>query len=166
MAKRNVFTGFLHPQAKEMVLNLLNYFKSEEKMRTNTNKIKNLVAIYEKVAEALKLSVRSVERIVQENRKALPMKRKQRRTRRKKTEIIGEAVKMSVRNVIYDLYASKTHITLPVLRDALKDKGILDIGLRSLGELIKKIGFRYKKDCNRRYLGELPRIASIKELSF
>lgn len=160
MAKRNVFAGFLHPQAKEMVLNLLNYFKNVEKMSTNTNNIKNLASIHEKVAEALKLSVRSVERIVQENRKGLPMKRKQRRTRKKKTEMIGEAAKISVRNVIYDLYASKTHITLPVLRDALRNKEMLDIGLRSLGELIKKLGFRYKKDCNRRYLCELPRIAS------
>ena len=55
---------------------------------------------------------------------------------------------------------SKTNVTFPVLQENFKIRGVLKIGLESLSKLIKKLGFRYKKDRNRRILREQPQIVS------
>ena len=116
--------------------------------------------VQETVAKALKMGLRSVQKIVHENKhNIIPSKRKKSKRRKPKTEDLSETMKMEVRNTIYDLYKLKTHITLQVLQETLKNRGILEIGLKS-SKLVKMLGFRYKKDCNRRFLCELPQIPS------
>ena len=67
---------------------------------------------------------------------------------------------MDVRDTIYNLYAKKIPVTLKSLKDVLKERGVLDIGRNSLSKLVENLGFRYRKDCNWRYLCEKPEIAS------
>ena len=155
MNNKKQFSGFLHPQAKRMVLNLLNYFENE---RISENSPTNM---QETVAKALGISLRTVQKIVHERKhNIIPKNTKKCKRRKPKTEDLSENIKMGVRNVIYDLYRSKTNVTLPVLKENLKIRGVLEIGLESLSKLIKKLGFRYKKDCNRRFLYEQPQIVS------
>ncbi|XP_050294741.1 uncharacterized protein LOC126734938 isoform X1 [Anthonomus grandis grandis] len=102
-----------------------------------------------------------VQKVVYKNKNNLiPNKEKKCKRKKPKTEDLSKCVKMEVRDRIYELYRLKTNITLPFLRDVLKQRGTLEIGLSALSKLIKSIGFRYKKDCNRRYLCELPNIVS------
>ena len=49
--------------------------------------------------------------------------------RKPKTEDLSESIEMEVQNVIYDLYTSKTNVTLSVLKENLKKRGDLEIGL-------------------------------------
>ena len=155
MNDKKQFSGFLHPQAKRMVLNLLNYFENERKSENSPTNMQ------ETVAKALGISLRTVQKIVHERKhNIIPKNTKKCKRRKPKTEDLRENIKMGVRNVIYDLYRSKTNVTLPVLKENLKIRGVLEIGLESLSKLIKKLGFRYKKDCNRRFLCEQPQIVS------
>lgn len=155
MNDKKQFSGFLHPQAKKMVLNLLNYFENERKSGNSPTNMQ------ETVAKALGISLRTVQKIVHEKKHNIkPTNTKKCKRRKPKTEDLSENIKMEVRNVIYDLYRSKTNVTLPVLKENLKIRGVLEIGLESLSKLIKKLGFRYKKDCNRRFLCEQPQIVS------
>lgn len=138
-----------------MVLNLLNYFENENGCGNSR------INVQETVAEALGVSLRTVQRIVHDKmHNIVPKTRKKCKRRKPKTEDLRESVKMEVRNVIYDLYRLKANVTLPILKDALKRRGIIEIGLGSLSKLIRSLGFRYKRDCNRRYLCEQPQIIS------
>lgn len=59
----------------------------------------------------------------------------------------------------YKLIISEKHFTLLTLKNELKAKEFLDISKSSLGILLKDIGFKYKKEDNRRALIEKHDIA-------
>ena len=64
-----------------------------------------------------------------------------------------------VKRWIYEmLFPVKIHVTLYSLKDVLKQRGILDIRLNSFPKVVKR--FRFRRHCYRRYLLEMPQIAS------
>jgi len=54
------------------------------------------------------------------------------------------------------------HVTLETLNLELKNKEVLSIGKSTLSILLKEIGFKYKKDDNRRALIERTNISSLR----
>ena len=56
------------------------------------------------------------------------------------------------------MYERKEHVTLPKLLTVLKDDGLFSGGRTKLRLLLKDMGFRYRKQDNRRYYYEQPRI--------
>ncbi|XP_072397975.1 uncharacterized protein [Diabrotica undecimpunctata] len=69
---------------------------------------------------------------------------------------------MAVRNMLYDMDQQKKHITLMSLTCQLRDEELVDIGKSSLSTLLKDIGFKFKKDDNRRAIIEQTSIAALR----
>lgn len=66
---------------------------------------------------------------------------------------------MEVRNTVYNMYKERKHITLQTLKDELKTKEIVTLSRQSLAILLKDIGFKFRKDDNRRALVERHHVA-------
>ena len=58
----------------------------------------------------------------------------------------------------YEIYEWKEHVTLSSLLIKLEDEGLFSGKWTKLAELLKEMGFSYKKQDNRRYYYEQPRI--------
>lgn len=72
-----------------------------------------------------------------------------------KTVHLEENMKHEVREVIYQMYEKKEDITLKSLQRNLREKQLLEASTGSLSILLKEIGFKFKKSCNRRALCEM-----------
>lgn len=58
----------------------------------------------------------------------------------------------------FDIYISEEHITLKTLKDKLQSKELFSGCETSLWKILKKMGFKYRKDDPRRGLMELPTV--------
>ncbi|XP_030760501.1 uncharacterized protein LOC115885664 [Sitophilus oryzae] len=121
-----------------------------------------------RVADALKISLRTVSSIkMSKDRNELPSTPGKNRPRKKcKTQDLNEGLKMEVRNILYDLYAQKKQVTINKLNEELRRREIVDISYGSLRTLLFSLGFKYKKDDNRRALMETSNIASMRAAFF
>lgn len=97
---------------------------------------------------------------------------KKRPRRKPKTKDLPGSMQMEVRNTLYNMYQESNlnrfmlliiiltvdvlekHVTLRTLKDELENKQLVEIGTTSLSVLLKEIGFKYKRDDNRRALTE------------
>lgn len=138
-------------QSKQLVLNILNYFTREA---DNQGPIRPVTSIQERTADACNIHIRTLSRIISAHDANSLGGPKQRNKAKPKTSNLHEAIKMEVRNTVYDLCAKKVTVTLKILQKELKDREILHISLPSLSKLLKANGFKFKKECNRRFLCE------------
>lgn len=146
--------GHLKLQSKRLVLNVLHYFTQEAENGGPTTPV---TAIQQRTAEACNIHIRTLARFVNTDRNSLDGPKK--RIREKpKTEDLAEGIKMEVRNVIYNLFSQNISVNLKLLQDELRNREILHISLPTLSKLLKKIGFKFKLECNRRFLCEQPNI--------
>ena len=146
--------GQLKLQSKRLVLNVLHYFTQEAE---NGGPVTSVAAIQQRTAEACNINVRTLERLVNSDQNSLSGPKKRDRTK-PKTEDLDESIKMEVRNLIYNLCSKNIRISLKLLQNELRNREILHISLPTLSKLLKNIGFKFKTECNRRFLCEQPNI--------
>ncbi|CAH1953736.1 unnamed protein product [Acanthoscelides obtectus] len=118
------------------------------------------------------ISMRTVSRIFREskeNRKPVDQedqaasKTKKYKPREKtKTADLPDAVKMEVKNAIYNMYSEKRHVTIKTLKEELDVKQIVDISKMSLCCLLPLIGFQYKQEDNRKALMEKSSVVALR----
>lgn len=142
-------------KTKLLILNVLAYFELEKE---NGGPVIPLARVQDRVAAAFKISVRSVQRLVHDDKQNIIVKSRKERLKPKSNDVC-EGVKSKIRDVIYGLYASKIPFTLATLQKVLKEREIIQVCVQTLSKLLKSCGFKFKKECNRRYLCELAHIA-------
>ncbi|CAH2006315.1 unnamed protein product [Acanthoscelides obtectus] len=113
----------LSSQSQGLVLSLLNYFQQE---KDNGGPLLPLLAVQERVAQALSISLSTITRI----------------------QIF--------------CFVSEKHVTIANLNKTLKEKELASISNSSLQRVLPTIGFKYKKDGNRRFLVEQSSIALLR----
>ena len=96
---------------------------------------------------------RSVRRILAEKQSSFlgafksPIKRyKQSRER----IFVDDFDRDAIRRKIHRMYEDKQHLTLAIIRQALRTDGLFFGGKTSLSKLLKEMGFSYKKINNKR----------------
>ncbi|CAG9833274.1 unnamed protein product [Diabrotica balteata] len=147
----------LNSRCRELVACLIDYFEQE---RINGGPFLPLNAVRERVAAALKLSLSTVSTISQAVKNNEVLKSPPKKRYHKKTKTNTEELNVSgIRDVIYDMYKTKKHVTLESLKDNLVKKQMFDGSTTSLWRVLKQLGFRWQKDSPRRGLMELPNIA-------
>ncbi|KAL1516351.1 hypothetical protein ABEB36_000270 [Hypothenemus hampei] len=120
--------------------------------------------IEDRVAAALKIDRKTVYRIKKrkEDNPVLTSPAKHKPRPKLKTKDLKESSKMDIRNTLYNMYKEKKHVTIKSLNAELSSKEIVSLSNTSLGIVLKDIGFKYKKDENRRALMERTNIASLR----
>ncbi|XP_072398158.1 uncharacterized protein [Diabrotica undecimpunctata] len=146
----------LNSRSKELVASLVNYFEEE---RNNNGPLLPLNAVQERVAAALKISVRTVSTICQMQKKGEQFESpKKKRCTNKRVTNTTTLNTSSIRDTIYNMYQRKQHVTVQSLWSQLKDKELFNGSTTSLKRLLKELGFEWMKDNPRRGLMELPNV--------
>ena len=134
----------IYKQCWQFVLNLLEYFQREKE---NNGSLCPLTSVQKRVADSLKISLRCVSRINNEQKigVSLTTPGQIHRVPKNKSEDMHDSIKAKVRNVIYSMKENGRHMTLKILNEELKAKGIIDIFKASLRRLLKTSGFKYNR---------------------
>ncbi|CAH2003277.1 unnamed protein product [Acanthoscelides obtectus] len=152
----------LSSQSQGLVLSLLNYFQQE---KDNGGPLLPLLAVQERVAQALSISLSTITRIqrrLSSNDNVLRSPGKKRPRKKSKTTDLSDAVRHNIRDTVYQMYSEKKHVTIANLNKTLKEKELASISNSSLQRVLPTIGFKYKKDGNRRFLVEQSSIALLR----
>ncbi|CAH1982278.1 unnamed protein product [Acanthoscelides obtectus] len=143
-----------------LVLSLLNYFQQE---KDNGGPLLPLLAVQERVALSISLStITRIQRRLSSNGNVLRSPGKKRPRKKSKTTDLHDAVRHNIRDTVYQMYSEKKHVTIANLNKTLKEKELASISNSSLQRLLPTIGFKYKKDGNRRFLVEQSSIALLR----
>ncbi|CAH2003276.1 unnamed protein product [Acanthoscelides obtectus] len=157
----------LSSQSQGLVLSLLNYFQQE---KDNGGPLLPLLAVQERVAQALSISLSTITRIqrrLSSNDNVLRSPGKKRPRKKSKTTDLSDAVRHNIRDTVYQMYSESNdneqkHVTIANLNKTLKEKELASISNSSLQRVLPTIGFKYKKDGNRRFLVEQSSIALLR----
>ncbi|CAH1996865.1 unnamed protein product [Acanthoscelides obtectus] len=129
-----------------------------------------LLAVQERVARALSISLSTITRIqrrLSSNDNVLRSPGKKRPRKKSKTTDLSHAVRHNIRDTVYQMYSESNddeqkHVTIVNLNKTLKEKELASISNSSLQRVLPTIGFKYKKDGNRRFLVEQSSIALLR----
>jgi transposase len=141
----------LDSKCRELVFNVLQFMQLE---KDNMGPIIPFTSYVKRAADALKISEKSVRRIMDERNGVKEVPTFKRNVVKCKTEDLPQGKKEDIRTAIYDLYKQHTHITIASLNNVLKEKFLFDGCDTSLRTLLHSMGFSYKKDDPRRGLCE------------
>ncbi|XP_026736471.1 uncharacterized protein LOC113506119 [Trichoplusia ni] len=162
MPKHTKKKTVLGSQARELVVRLRDYFEREQQ---NNGPLLPLNRIVERVTEALDIGRNTVSRITREkigqdgmseNKLSTPNKK---RTKVKPITDLDDFTRVAIRNHIYDYYRRMELPTLLKLLKSLKEVDLFKGGITSLRQVIKDIGFVYKKVNKRKIIMERTDIA-------
>lgn len=152
---------FLSAESRRLVLNALNYFENE---RRNGGPVESVMAVQKRTAECLKISERTVKRVVSMSKNCELEKTHTKNRRHRKSTDVPNAVKIEVRNVIYGMYKDKKHITLnSLLKEIVEEKKIWEFRRESLRKLIRSLGFSFKKTQHRVGLCEQSHVVRLRQ---
>lgn len=140
----------LNPQAQQLIIKVYEYFQKKKELGRTLLPIQSA---QERCAAAVGICSRSLRSIVQRENTGHITVEKRKRTS-SKTVDVDQNTKHPVREVIYQMYEDKQHITLRIFSRVLKEKEILDISYSQLRILLKNLGFSFKMSDNRRALCE------------
>lgn len=127
-----------------LVKNVYAYFVREKE---NLGPLRLVTGPQQRTAEALQLSDATVRKVCSRET-FTPMKISRYAP---KSHDLPAGAAAEIRDTIYDMYANNEHVTIAKLLAKVHDKQI-DIGKTSLHRIIKKLGFRFKRNNNRRFL--------------
>ncbi|KAB0804249.1 hypothetical protein PPYR_01219 [Photinus pyralis] len=151
---------FLNERCHELILNVYEYFCHE---KDNFGPLRNVEAVQARTSEALKISVRTLKKIIDSKKMNLPLPKTLEKPRKKwKTDDLPASLQHTIRDIIYSKYAEKQVVTLDTMRQALEDKELLVASRPTISKILNNIGFKFKKDCNRRALCEKVHVASAR----
>lgn len=162
-----------------LISNLLDYFTKE---KNNGGPLISVLRVQRRVADALQISERTVQRVVKHTSEGLSVSdsdgdaesddipgdndtgaiKRNCVVKIKKTRNINDSQKHEIRHTIYTMYTRREHITLDTLLTTLRDKYIVSFSRTSLYRVLKDMGFKYKKGDNRRALCEQAHIKSLR----
>ena len=143
--------------AKAIICNVYDYFQRQ----STKQKVTTTLKLCKKTAEAAGYSVRTVNRVLAERRKldggafTSPSKRYKKPRERLAVDSFDTD---AIRRTVHTFYENKEYPTLDKLLRVLKEKELFKGGRISLWKLLRKIGFRYRKVDDKRYVYEQPRI--------
>lgn len=80
----------------------------------------------------------------------------------KRKLVTDPSMKFEIKDTVYKMYEAREHITLHSLRDKLSETGVVNISATSLWRVLLSLGFKYKKEDNRRALCEQPQVAALR----
>lgn len=144
--------------AKTIIFNVYQYFEKES---AKSRKLKVPPKLTLKTAEATGYSERTVRRVVGEKSTlsgaafSSPPKRYKVDRRR---IVVDDFDVEAVRRIVHDFYREKKYPTLDLILAAVREKGVFTGERVTLWRLIRKMGFKYKKVNDKRYIYEQPRI--------
>ena len=142
--------------AKNIIFNVYKYFERE------SAKTKNRVPpkLMHKTAEAMGYGERTVRRIVAEkyalSGTAFSSPAKQYKIDRKKI-IMDDFNTEALQRAVHEFYCEKKYPTMDSLLSAVKEKVIFSEERTTLWKVMHKMGFKYKKVNDKRYIYEQPR---------
>ena len=143
--------------AKNIIFNVYRFFEKESAKTKN----KAPPRLTHKTAEATGYSERTVRRIVSEKSAqsgaAFCSPAKRYKLDRKKI-VLDDFDTEALRRAIHEFYSEKKYPTMDSLLSAVKEKGIISGERTTLWRVIRKMGFKYKKVNDKRYIYEQPRI--------
>ncbi|KAI4463747.1 ig(immunoglobulin) and lrr(leucine rich repeat) domain [Holotrichia oblita] len=149
---------------QELVSRLLMYFEQEKE---NGAPLLTVDAVHERVANASGISMGTVYNLKLKNKATPTVTPSSTATvlckprAMPKSRDVSEKIKIVVGNVIYEMYKGKKHLTANSLQEVLEHRNILQTSSTSLRRLLHLLGFRFKKDDNRRALVEKNDIAVL-----
>ena len=141
----------LEIQTKEAICNAYDYFVKQSKKGGQS------VGPRKQTAEAIKISEKCVQKVLKERENGFQPPAKRFKVSRKKI-VVDRFGWDAIRHKIYEMYSRKEHITLDKLLPILRDADLFDGKRTVLREILKDMGFNYKKIDNRRHYFEQPRI--------
>ena len=138
---------------KNVIVNVHDYFEKESKKSKRGQSPKLAI----KTSDATGYCRRSVERVVREKRSLegaeFPSPSKRYKESREGV-IVDDFDVEAIRRTIHGFYSKKEFPTLDKILTEVRRKGLFTAGRTSLWKLLKKIGFRYKKINDKRYVYE------------
>lgn len=135
----------------DLICNVHKYFTAEKE---NGGPLKSVMSVQQRVCDALGISEKKLRGVLRNQDSELP-KEDHRKTRPSlKTNDMSEERKFEIRNTIYQMRAKKEHVTLSAILSKLKEKEFGDIGKTSLWKVLRNIGFKFKREDNRKALCE------------
>ena len=148
----------IRSREKEIICRVYEYFDRQSKKQKATTPLK----LCKKTAEATGFTVRSVNRILGKKRSledddTFPSPTKRYKKTRERVDVDSFDVD-AIRRTIHDFYDRKEYPTIDRLLQVLKEKELFKGERYCLWRLLKRIGFRYKKVSDKRYVYEQSRI--------
>ena len=143
--------------SKTIIYNVYRYFERQSSKQKSTVPPK----LSKKTADATGFSERTVNRVVAEKRRleASPFPSPSKRYKKTRERIsVDDFDTDAIRRNVHEFYERREYPTLEKLLQVLKEKELFDGGRISLWKLLRKMGFRYKKVNDKRYVYEQPRI--------
>lgn len=164
---KNVGRGVpLRSQARKLICAARDYFQSEKQ---NNGPLLPIAKVVARTAAALKINKNTVSKVCAERKKNIaeggggelctPNKQ---RPRPCKVTFVDAFQKEAIRQHIYDYYKRKDYPTLDKLFASLEKAELFKGSKSSLRNVIKKIGFRYKKLGSRKVYLERPDIVALR----
>ena len=130
----------LSPGERRLVLKVESYFTKEKE---NMGPLASVLAVQKRTCDACDILEKTLRRI--ENMDEQELDQVNKRSRRcPKTIDLPEGTKLTIKNIIYDMYKAKKYVTRDAILQKIKDKELCDIGKTSLSIVLKNMGFRYK----------------------
>ena len=161
----STFTGstlrrghYLEKQSKEIVCNVYDYFMKMHQKGQSTDPFK-------RTAEATKVTKNTLKKVLRERERGFEPAQKRYKVSRKAI-IVDSFNRDAIRREIYEMYKRKEHVTLDKLLPVLKESDLFDGQRTALRELLKEVGFNYKKIDNRRHYYEQPRIVQQRHTNY
>ena len=147
----------MNSTAKTIITNVYKYFEKQSKKTKSSRPPK----LSKKTAEATGYSSRTIEGVIAATQ-ALSGAAFESPAKRYKTSrvriIVNDFEVAAIRRTIHDFYDRKEYPTLKKLLSVLITKGLFKGHRTTLWKLLRKIGFRYRKVNDKRYVYEQPRI--------
>lgn len=146
----------LSPGERRLVLQVERYFTLE---KDNSGPLESVLAVQKRTSDACGISEKTLRRLRKKSEEDLDRPYKRVRLH-PKTLDLSQGIKLSIRNIVYDMYKAKEYVTLKAILEKIKQKKLCDFGTNSLSIILKHMGFKYKKTNNRKVLCELSNVVS------
>lgn len=134
-----------------LICNLHKYFIAE---KNNGGPLKSVTSVQQRVCDALEISESKLRSTIKNENSEVPENDHHHTRLLLKTNNMLEGRKFQIRNIIYQMRANKEHVTLDTILLKLKERKFGDIGRTSLWQVLHNIGFKFKKEDNRKALCE------------
>lgn len=142
-------------QSKKLILHVYEYFRKQSIEKTDQKVTEEMIV--SQTAEVLKISTRSLYRLKKptksdsEFRASMSKKIKELKTK------INPIMQSSIREIVYKMCAEKKHLTMKSLHSRfMEENPDFKCCVKSIHTWVRQIGFKFRKNDNRKFLMERP----------
>ena len=145
----------LPSQAKYVIESVRKFFESEKKEQKSILRDR----VFERTAKALGVGVRTVYRIESEFKTRDVLCTPQSRYSKSRVQVLLDDFNVeAIRRIVHEFYTKKEYPTLDNLLSVVKSRDVFTGGRTTLWQVLREMGFRYRKHENKRYIYEQPRV--------